>query len=566
MRNKKSVQEFYEALLIIGGPRLATFVAQNLGGPGIHTIYTWRHKRQLDLQPFPCEENLIQICQIYRGLMEKLSIKRVPVLTAEDETSIKAVVEYNQKTDQLVGFCGVKSENPKDHHCLQESATIVLGDDQDSYDHLRNAFQNYKIGGYARIILLNPLHVSLAGIVVLFASTCNKFSHQDVRRQWQLIHEQYNKYLEEALGPLIGHSSDGDSRRRKLMLEDFKCNEGGRYQPIQKKYGFIFSVRKEVSPVEQSGYVLRGLPDQDAIHQHKKLINPLDHPTRIMMMGPNYMVHMNHLLLVLQIFPWLRHRLTKSHLERTDRQNWQITQEISFKSVQSCLAELIDGNESRPPDDSLKGTYTCLRVVWSYVEIFFSLVATLSQRIKYAGYFVHFLAIWRNFIHLHPHYNLRTHFLTRECYQDSLIADSKIAHFAVILICYMRENFPHVNCRLDLSGSDPCETFFSLNVQWVGNHHNYSYGQMVNNINHMVRLLTIQADPEGPKFSRAHVKQENVWRRQYTNEEPEGGGGQFKAISSRRRGGEIVEGRHGNGKKLCEVCGDEANILWFYLW
>ena len=31
----------------------------------------------------------------------------------------------------------------------------------------------------------------------------------------------------------------------------------------------------------------------------------------------------------------------------------------------------------------------------------------------------------------------------------------------------------------------------------------------------MVRLMMIMADPDGPKFAKAHKKQENVWAKQY---------------------------------------------------
>ena len=38
---------------------------------------------------------------------------------AEDETAIKAIIEYNQKDDELVGFCNVNTKIPKDHCCFQ---------------------------------------------------------------------------------------------------------------------------------------------------------------------------------------------------------------------------------------------------------------------------------------------------------------------------------------------------------------------------------------------------------------------------------------------------------------
>ena len=33
----------------------------------------------------------------------------------------------------------------------------------------------------------------------------------------------------------------------------------------------------------------------------------------------------------------------------------------------------------------------------------------------------------------------------------------------------------------------------------------------------MARLQMMQADPDGPRSSRAHIKQEDVWRKQYEN-------------------------------------------------
>ena len=272
--------------------------------------------------------------------------------------------------------------------------------------------------------------------------------------------------------------------------------------------GFTFTARKENRDDLGGSYVLRDLGDQDAIHQHKKMINPLDHASRIMMFGNCLMIHMNHLLKVYEQFPKFTHGLTKVHLERKDRQNWKIAQELTFTKVQDCLKNMINNG-----DDSVKGTLVYLQLVWHYVEIFFSPVASLQERIKYAGFVVTFLGIWKNFVHMHQEREIGINFITRECYKDCLIS----CHFAVMMICYMRDCFPDVECRLDLTGSDPCESFFSLNGQWIGNHHNYSILEMERNINHMVRLQQIQADPNAPSFAKAHVKQENVWHKQFNN-------------------------------------------------
>ena len=453
-RYNKSVQEFYEVLLILGGPRLARFVAENLDGPGINTMYHWRQMNSLKLKTHVCESNMLQFIELYKNCKQKHGINhRVPVLTAEDETAIKAVVSYAQESDGT-------------HNCLLDKR-IEIGDNENSYNGL----------DYARVILLNPLHLSFPRVVLWLTPTCNRFTHADVERQWKIILKAYKKELESILGPLIGQSSDGDARRCKLQLQNMLYDETEKFQPIPSNLGFIMSVKKENTV--DGKYVIRNVGDQDAIHNHKKRINPLDHASRVITMGEGFIVHMNHLVLVSEQFPRLSHGLTKTHLERKDRQNWQVAQEITFLRVQVCLKKIILGDDGKPPNPTVTGTLVYLEVVWHYVEIFFSPTASLVDRIKYAGFVVHYLGIWRNFLFNHKDRQLKIHFITRECYQHVLIS----CHFAVILICYMRDCFPDVECRLDLTGSDVCESFFSLNGQWIGIRHNYTFNEMRCKIN-----------------------------------------------------------------------------------
>lgn len=510
-RYKASVKEFYEVLLIWGGPRLASFVSMNLHGPDLSSIYTWRKLKTISITSDSTEKLFHRYADMYKQIKFALGIKgQVPCLLAEDETAIKGELAYSQTSDELLGFCGEKTENPKDHVCFQDF-NIVIGNDIDSYEKMRLAFEHYTVGKFARAILINPLHEHLPRLVALLRPTCNRFTHLDVYRQWTTIEQHYDATLQQSLGPLIGHSSDGDSRRRKLMMQLMSVDLPplDTFQPISSDLGFSYKCRKVNT---EHGYMIKQIGDQDAIHEHKKLINPLDHPTRILQIGPGLMVHMHHINLIVEHVPVIEHGLNKDHILRRDRQNWKHAQELTFLKVQSCLQRLINGTyEDFPTEPILRGTHAYLKLVWHYVEIFFSPVATLYTRIKYAGFFVTFLGIWRNFVNMHPGMNLRSSFITRESYIDGMIS----AHFAVMLIVYFRDNFPYLECRLDLTGSDCCEIFFSRHGQWVGNRHNFNFGDMHRNVSHMIRLEQIQCDPDGPKFARNHIKQENVWHKQY---------------------------------------------------
>ena len=132
-----------------------------------------------------------RLAKIYQSLMDKHGISKILVLRAEDETSIKKVVAYDQKEDRLVGFCDGKKTNENDH--LQH-LSIVLGNDENTYKMV-DSFDKHDIAGYPQVIFLNPVHPSLIQLVFL-SPTYNRFTSEDVRLQWELISTQYKRFLE----------------------------------------------------------------------------------------------------------------------------------------------------------------------------------------------------------------------------------------------------------------------------------------------------------------------------------------------------------------------------------
>ena len=221
----------------------------------------------------------------------------------------------------------------------------------------------------------------------------------------------------------------------------------------------------------------------------------------------DYMGHSNNLLLVLDYFSFDRHGLTRDDVNRRDRQNWRYAQRLVFTRVQECLQEIVDGNGESPPNDLVMGTLVFTKIIWFYVEIFVSPIASLSQHIKYAAMVTHFLTIWRNFVGRSRNLTLHRNFLSRETYTDVLMS----SHFAVMVICYMRDNFADIECRLDLIGTDLVESYWSANGQWVGNRHNYYFGRLSQNASHIIRLNQIRVDPQAPNFARLHPKGEVIW-------------------------------------------------------
>ena len=68
---------------------------------------------------------------------------------------------------------------------------------------------------------------------------------------------------------------------------------------------------------------------------------------------------------------------------------------------------------------------------------------------RYASCVANFLAIWRSFIMATRGLTLKANFITREGFIDAIIS----FHLAVLLMCELHDNFPHLPLELSLTGS-----------------------------------------------------------------------------------------------------------------
>ena len=506
-RYKATLKTFYEIIMLWGGPRLANFIAANLYGPEVHSIYRWRKKSSYHLDDGLSAHNFRIFQTIYISSMDAAGLKHGSLITetAEDETATIKRFSYDELDDVILNSCGLICEN---HTCSSNVVVLPVGDGENGYENIMNAFKDYTIGSYGRAIILNTFHPNIPNIPLLIMPTCNRFVSEFVRENHDLICTLYEEFLEPVIGPLIGSASDGDSRRRKLFLENSISN-GNRYQPIPFPLGFLYTATKITIQGSQR-FVIKDLADPDYIHNHKNLINLTSHVSRTIMIG-SYHVHMNHIIKVYNKFEAHGHGLTKGDVDRDDKQNWRSAQRLSFKCVQDCLNRIENGDSVGPKDESVRGIKCYLSIVSTYVDIFCSPVASLAERIQFCSKVSCFLNIWKNFIFRSKKLNMSSNFISRETYQDVQLS----FHFSVSLICFMGDIFPDLECSLDKTGSDIVESFWSANGQWVNNHHNYDYSELYRNWSHQLRLETIKADPKGPKFPPSHPKNECIWKKQF---------------------------------------------------
>ena len=137
----------------------------------------------------------------------------------------KQSVRWVARDDVLLGFC-----SPIDNHKCFSDYIVEVGFGVTGFESIVNLFKSNVCAHYARVLIINPLHARLPRLVAIIQLTCNRFDSKDMQNQWEKVRVLWGKHLSAVLGPLIGHSSDGDARRRKLMLEDFTSLGGNRFR------------------------------------------------------------------------------------------------------------------------------------------------------------------------------------------------------------------------------------------------------------------------------------------------------------------------------------------------
>jgi len=168
------------------------------------------------------------------------------------------------------------------------------------------------VGGFARVIVVNLLHAKLPYLVLVASCTCRSFDSGWVRAQWKKIDDLWKEHCYAAVGPIIGHASDGDSRRRQLMLLDYRNSD--RMRLTVDWEGWVFT-----SAINEGGEAT-GLHDQDYIHNGKKLLNPLDSNVHTLRLGADITLH-QQICQVFNRFTVDQHGLLQEDYGRKDPQN-----------------------------------------------------------------------------------------------------------------------------------------------------------------------------------------------------------------------------------------------------
>lgn len=361
-------------------------------------------------------------------LLEYLKTRKLPlaVCISEDATQIDGRIQYDSKSNQIVGF-----PNP-----INKTTGMPISDSFPATSCsmiLKHFSSGRKPAKFVNVVMAQPIANYPAFCLMLYA-TDSKYTADEVNKRWQFIKNELAKVQIHVLT----FSSDSDPRNNSAMRNRLLL---GHQSKIFMNEGWFCSA---------SNYVgFESFDFQDLYHIATKLRNWLlktKRSPRIFLFG-KYYIRISHLMFLLNHFSKDQHLLTHTILSGKDRQNYNSVLAICSKKVIALL-------EKNVPES--QGTVVFLKMISNIIDAFSSKNISPIERIKKMWYTVFLIRIWRKFVSNTPRLTLEKNFLTQNCYACIEIN----AHSLILMILFLRKNNCPQYFMPFLYSSQPCEAFF----------------------------------------------------------------------------------------------------------
>lgn len=505
------VVDFLVTLRVMGGKQVYDYVAQNLHMADERTARDWAKKEALRTFLLGVHrQNFEILAELYEGIkLEKGITGDIPCMLAEDETSINSAYRHDPRTDSDCGTCGDnckngcltikecrknKCEDPHSCEYNTDAVGMVFGDDATTYTRLCNYVKNRRVARQLRVIIVNPLHPDLPPIPVVLIGTCSTFTYEDyLVPQWRDVDKLFDEVFHKVGLRRIGHSSDGDSRRRKAFVHRSLSTNGSRF--ALEAEGFIYSGKVITTG---GGLTLAILNmDEDYLHAMKKLWNAANHSTRILFLGPIKQVRLAMLRPWLEQVPKSAHGCNKTDCDRKGYKAMDVPSlmrlltERALSNLEHVAAHGWEGMGAQP---YLAGAIRLLRIIRLYASMFLDKSLTNQDRIRRAGIVTTYLRLWREWVRNMDGFELKENYLTREASQDAILS----CHFVVLLTKLYRDYYPTMATVWHKCGSDCCECYFSSLGSFSMNKRTYNILEALQSTR--AQLATQRA------LSRSHLK------------------------------------------------------------
>lgn len=362
------------------------------------------------------------------ALLEYLTARQLPkrVALSEDATRITNRIQYDPRTNQLVGFVLPLGENgmPITGSNKARSAAEM---EKCFYDVTTSQEKNR--ASYLNVIMAQPLVTGTPAFCLLLFGTDAKYTSADIAKRWQFIVDELRKKNIE----VATFASDSDPKFNSVMRSHLELGQN-RYNDINFPEWFNAKLCLPATYI----------PIQDTVHIGTKFRNRILNCT--LKMG-KYDITINHIASLIESFTKEKHNLCLSTIKLKDRQNFESVMRICDDKVIDLLSS-VSGSD---------GTILYLKVLSNILRSFLDLRLTPIERIRHIWFAIFVLRIWKKFIlQSKKKYTVADHFITQNCYACVEIN----AHAIVFLMLYLKERKLDHLFHSEMLGSQQCESMF----------------------------------------------------------------------------------------------------------
>lgn len=272
------------------------------------------------------------VCDIPEGIFRAKDLKEflvtinlpLAVWISEDATRITGRVQYDVRSNQLVGFVLP----------LNNGIPITGTYTASSAAKIQDSFQSGIVASLAYVFIAQPIIANAPSFCLCLFGTDNKFYGTDVLKRW--------KYMIECLRAegisVLGVSSDGDPRLLTAMRS--KCKLGIDNDTYTDMTGNEFR-----TPYFHTEFEPEIVPIQDTVHIGAKLRTRLLKPSILLPMG-DFLVSVSHLKILTSNVSKDKHCLNAKDLSPKDKMNYQSVSKISNPKVTSLLEKHVPGSQA----------------------------------------------------------------------------------------------------------------------------------------------------------------------------------------------------------------------------
>lgn len=403
-RYSSKLKDICTYFFIVGGFLCYLLMYRNLPIPSVSTI-------RANL----CTKDTIREGYFrFKELSDFLTARNLPrrVSVSEDGTRVKGQIQYDRKTNQIVGF-----PLPLD----QNGLPCVGKYPATSARTISKYFEENTVSNIAYCLIVQPIAPNAPSFCLALFGTDNKFDYADVSHRWEWMVGKGKEHDIE----IVNFSGDGDTRILKAMCSRvFKNNKNWFSAPRSVPHLFT----------------------QDHIHIATKLRGRFNTPSIILPMG-KYVASKAHLVDLLQTAPKDQHCLQPSHLDDKDKMNYRSVRIMTDPKV-TCLL--------RSVNKDAEATVAYLELTRDVVDAFTDETLTTDERILKIWKWTFFLRIWRQYLKDNKSYSVSRNFITLNCYYCIELN----AHALIHMVRYFRDREEQHLFLPWLTGSQPCESAF----------------------------------------------------------------------------------------------------------